>query len=160
MIYLKKKNSIVCMDYLSAAQCVPFNVFLCHISNYFPEWYCVYGMSVCLIFYAAAKSFLYGFFLERAKMAQTTTRLLPEFATKYILPIYIAGYFTIYAILCPLSFRGLLLNPVQNNLVPTACLFDEYKPWIFLFSANVDVFNSIFFLFVFIYPLYHDIKKK
>eukprot|EP01083_Nonionella_stella_P313870 1128449_1 len=90
MIYLKKKNSIVCMDYLSAAQCVPFNVFLCHISNYFPEWYCVYGMSVCLIFYAAAKSFLYGFFLERAKMAQTTTRLLPEFATKYILPIYIS----------------------------------------------------------------------
>eukprot|EP01084_Bolivina_argentea_P256490 431857_1 len=89
-----------------------------HISNHFPSWYCVYGMSICVIFHEGSKTFGYGFFLERAKSTINKTRIsvLPPIITKYVLPIYISLYFVLYSILCPLEFRGLSIEP---NNVPT-----------------------------------------
>jgi len=144
-------GGVYAMGATCAVQC-----FLCHISNFLPSWYCVYGMSICVMMYALTKTFLYSFLLERIKCVQTdrSIEILPEMVTKYILPIYIGGYFIIYAILCPLTFRGEVISSSLADKAPTACLFGEYQAWVFIFSAGVDVFNSIFFLWVFSNPLY------
>eukprot|EP01084_Bolivina_argentea_P271868 462706_1 len=157
----KKKKELFCLYgvYLMGATCA-IQCFMCHVSNFFPEWYCLYGMPICVIFYAATKTFLYGFFLERAKCAQSTDFLLPKVVKKYVLPGYILSYFIIYVILCPLSFRGEVIDPSETDSIPTACIFGKFTSWVFDLSAVVDIFNSIFFLFLFAYPLYCAIKQK
>eukprot|EP01084_Bolivina_argentea_P078581 142607_1 len=129
-----------------------------HISNHLPKWYCFYGMAFCVILHEAAKTFGYGFFLERAKLSLTTTKshtFIVAILTKYILPIWISLYFILYSILCPLTFRGLSHNPLNDDsIIPTACLFDEYESRVFYLSIGVEVFNSIFFVMLFAYPLW------
>eukprot|EP01083_Nonionella_stella_P166494 556803_1 len=134
---------------LCAMQC-----FLCHISNFFPEFYCVYGMAICLIIYAATKSCLYGFFLERSKCVQTHFHsILPKAVWLYVFPSYVAIYFMVWLVLCSWAFRGKVVDPIADPTMPTACLFGEFHPGVFTFSAFVDVFNSIFFLVLFMLPI-------
>eukprot|EP01083_Nonionella_stella_P293722 998924_1 len=152
----KRKRELFCLygAYISGSICA-IQCFLNHISNFFPHFYCIYGMSICVILHEAAKTFLYGFFLERANSItlSTKTNILPTLITKYILPIYISLYFTLYAVLCPLTFRGLPVNPRTTD-IPTACLFAKYTSWVFYLSVFVELFNSVFFVWLFAYPLY------
>eukprot|EP01084_Bolivina_argentea_P236441 397545_1 len=156
----KHKLEHLCLygTYISASIC-SLQCLLNHISNYFPEWYCVYGMSICVIFHEFAKTFNYGFFLQRAKAAiiSTKSHILSPMVTNYILPVYISLYFILYCILCPLTFRGLSSN---LSFIPTACLFDQYKSWVFYLSVVVEVVNSVFFVFVFVSPLYKIINSE
>eukprot|EP01083_Nonionella_stella_P150589 479941_1 len=201
----KRKRELFCLygAYISGSICA-IQCFLNHISNFFPHFYCIYGMSICVILHEAAKTFLYGFFLERANSItlSTKTNILPTLITKYILPIYISLYFTLYAVLCPLTFRGLPVNPRTTDItlstktnilptlitkyilpiyislyftlyavlcpltfrglpvnprttdIPTACLFAKYTSWVFYLSVFVELFNSVFFVWLFAYPLY------
>jgi len=146
------------LAFLCALQCL-----LNHISNHFPEWYCIYGMSFCVILHEAAKTCGYGFFLERAKSALlfTKTSRIPRVLTDYILAIWISFYFILYAVLCPLTFRGKSNNPLADeNIIPTACLFDEYESWVFWLSVGVEIFNSVFFVFLFAFPLLKLVAKQ
>ena len=185
-----KRTELFCLygQYIIGGLCA-IQCFLCHISNFFPEYYCIYGMSICVIIYAATKSCLYGFFIERfvisfnlynsefrstpnhysfcirycnkrSKCSQGITRLLPNCVWKLLFPLYIAFYFLAYVILCSLTFRGTVVDPTVNKSVPTACLFGQFYPWVFTFSAFIDVFNSILFLFLFMYPMYYVMKKQ
>eukprot|EP01084_Bolivina_argentea_P095439 171593_1 len=153
-----RRTQLFCLYgvYIFGGSCA-IQCYLCHISNFFPEWYCIYGMTFCVILYAAAKTCLYGFFFERAKIIKSS--VIPRTVKQYIIPIYIGLYFVIYAILCPLSFRGQSEDPLKDSSTPTACLFGKYEPWVFIFSAIVDSFNSIFFLFLFVYPLWSIVRN-
>ena len=169
------------MVYIMACIC-SIQCFLCHISDNFKnEYYCEWGMPFCVSFYVAAKSFLYGFFLERAKATQK--RLIHvvknndnnnnnniyygEVIFDYILPIYIFIYFWIFFILCMIYFRGKVFtnfdinndnNFTQHRIKITGCLFYEFKPWLFILGALIDVINSIGLLYLFLKPLYQTIK--
>eukprot|EP01084_Bolivina_argentea_P156412 272588_1 len=159
---LTKKRELFCLygQYIIGAMCA-IQCFLCHISNYFPEYYCVYGMPSCVIIYAATKSCLYGFFVERSKCVQSTfIKLLPPFVWTYIFPAYIAIYFLTYLILCSVTFRGEVTDPHTNTSVPTACLFGKFTPTVFALSAFIDILNSICFLFLFMWPILDLMKSK
>lgn len=177
------------MVYFMACLC-SIQCFLCHISDTFPSsYYCEYGMPICVILYVGAKSFLYGFFIERAKATQnmiitnvknsssknnkTTSsnyyKLPNEIIFDYILPIYIFIYFWTFFILCLIYFRGKVftINEDDNinhdrNIMITGCLFYEYKQWLFILGAIIDVINSIGLLYLFLKPLYLtiDTHKK
>eukprot|EP01083_Nonionella_stella_P152687 489762_1 len=146
---------------LCSTQC-----FSLHIANVFPDWYCVYGISTCTVFYFAEKSFLYAFFLERAKSVQVLLdkQILPRVCTHYILPIYIALYFAIFSALALIGFRGKVLNPLHeysNDDKPiTSCLFFAFYAWLFESGAVIDAFNSTSLLALFIYPLWRSIESN
>eukprot|EP01083_Nonionella_stella_P026549 73107_1 len=157
---LSQKRELFCLygQYIIGSLCA-VQCFLCHISNIFPDFYCVYGMSICVITYAATKSCLYGFFLERSRCVQDHAPMLPSFVWNYVFPLYIVLYFCIYAVLCPLSFRGKVVDPTIDNTVPTACLFGEYQSWVFDLSAMVDLLNCFLFLALYIWPI-HSMNKQ
>eukprot|EP01084_Bolivina_argentea_P258601 436050_1 len=162
-IYTKKRELFCLYGVYVLASLCSLQCLLNHISNYFPKWYCEYGMSICVILHEASKTFSYGFFLERAKsvISATKSEILPPMILKYVLPIYISSYFALYSVICPWTFRGLATNPNnKQSTVPTACLFDEYESWVFYVSVGVEVFNSAFFVFLFAYPLCKIIKEN
>eukprot|EP01084_Bolivina_argentea_P264660 448396_1 len=155
-IFTKKRERFCLYGvYILAALC-SLQCLLNHISKYFPEQYCRYGMSICVILHEAAKTSQYGFFLERAKSAIDATKIdiVPTVITKYILPIYISLYFVLYSVICPWTFRGLPTNRNKKPFIPTDCLFDQYQILVFYLSVAVEIFNSIFFVYLFAYPLY------
>ena len=105
-------NYFVFMDYCVrgglAVQC-----FICHASIILPEWICIYGFPACVIYYAATKSFLYGFFLERAKCVRFYVRFkFADLMYDKLLPGYIGLYFLIYFILAPTFFRGIPIDSI------------------------------------------------
>ena len=81
--------------------------FICHASMILPKWICIYGFPACVIYYAATKAFLYGFFLERAKCVRKYVKFkYSDLMYDRLLPVYIGLYFLIYLILAPTFFRG------------------------------------------------------
>ena len=185
----RRTLSFLYMVYIMACLC-SIQCFLCHISDTFPSsYYCEWGMPICVILYVGAKSFLYGFFIERAKATQnmiitnannykSTTngkkdtnakhyQLPNEIIFDYILPIYIFIYFWTFFILIMIYFRGKVftINDSEDhdrNIKITGCLFYEFKQWMFILGAIIDVINSIGLLYLFLKPLYLtiDTHKK
>eukprot|EP00485_Elphidium_margaritaceum_P000723 CAMPEP_0202686874 /NCGR_PEP_ID=MMETSP1385-20130828/2638_1 /ASSEMBLY_ACC=CAM_ASM_000861 /TAXON_ID=933848 /ORGANISM="Elphidium margaritaceum" /LENGTH=351 /DNA_ID=CAMNT_0049341543 /DNA_START=6 /DNA_END=1061 /DNA_ORIENTATION=+ len=137
--------------YTFAALCA-IQCFLCHYSMlWYKEsavTYCRWGAPVCVVLFFAAKSCLYGFFLERAKLAQGLLGIFPDWFLNYALPIYIFLYWLIWCICIMTLFEG-----APNDKV-TSCVMETYVSWLLLAGGIVDVFNTILFLFLFLYPLY------
>eukprot|EP01084_Bolivina_argentea_P116130 206394_1 len=156
----KNKRELFCIYgvYIIGTVCTTF-CFLCHISNFLSDEFCVYGLAICVILYSATKSFLYGFFLERVRCIRKSflCTIMP-YLLDYILPVYIIIYFAIFVILCPLEFRGRYGDPFSDNSIPTACTFYDFAQWVMIFAATADAFNCVLFLWLFVYPLYIMVK--
>ena len=132
--------------------------FLMHISHsIFPHYICKYGMGVCLAFYGASKSCLYGFLVERAKATQGMTKLLPNYVWQYVFPIYISCYLLVSVIVVNITSRATMVHPIDEV---TSCVLYEYQPYMVACNAVVDLFNSILFLCLFIYPIYQLSKEN
>eukprot|EP01083_Nonionella_stella_P176839 619856_1 len=160
-IYKGKRELLFLYGVYIAGIVCSLQCLLNHVSSYFPDWYCEYGMGICVIFHELAKTFGYGYFMERSnKMTKLTgIQCLSPVVQQYVLPVYIFCYFLMYSVMCPLEFRGLSLDPATSTS-PTSCLFDEYESWVFYLSVGVEVVNSCFFVFLFGYPLYKLIDPR
>ncbi len=146
--------------YLFAALCA-LQCFFCHYSFSYPpqisKYFCMYGSPICVVLYYASKSSLYGFFLERAKLAQGILKLFPSSLFKYILPSYIAVYFLIFSTLILVFFRGIPPENIDDGAV-TSCIMTTPIPWVLQFGAIIDIFNCLLFLYLFLHPLWKGYK--
>eukprot|EP01084_Bolivina_argentea_P251176 421163_1 len=139
--------------------------FMLHLSNLLADWYCIYGIGICTVFYFAEKSFLYGFFLERSRSVQILLdqQILPNIIMQYIFPLYIAIYFSIFSILALTTYRGRVVSPLdingKHNHV-TSCIFWQYYHWMWTIGAFCDGITCSLLLFLFIYPLYSSMKSN
>mmetsp|Transcript_21493 Transcript_21493/g.18944 ORF Transcript_21493/g.18944 Transcript_21493/m.18944 type:complete len:362 (+) Transcript_21493:49-1134(+) len=146
--------------YLFAALCA-LQCFFCHYSFAYPpqisQYFCKYGSPICVVLYYASKASLYGFFLERAKLAQGIIKLFPNWLFKYVLPIYIAIYFVTFSTLILVFFRGIAPENISDGAV-TSCVMTTPIPWVLSVGAFTDIFNCLLFLYLFIHPLWKGYK--
>ena len=157
-----KQTLLLYAIYACSALCA-LQCFLCHVLN--DEEFCKYGMSACVIIYASAKTFLYGYLLERAVLVQNTQKpILPSFILSKLLPIYLFIYWLTYAICCPLYFKGKQINEIDNvnyNYSQlSACKFEHYLRELFIISSILDITHWIFLTFLFLAPTIKDIRNS
>mmetsp|Transcript_5225 Transcript_5225/g.4561 ORF Transcript_5225/g.4561 Transcript_5225/m.4561 type:complete len:485 (+) Transcript_5225:105-1559(+) len=150
-----KQSLLLYFVYICSGLCA-LNCFFCHISS-FSEQFCQYGMAICVVIYASAKTFVYGYLLERAVVQNYGNPILPLFLLKIIFPIYLFIYWLIYAISCPAYFRGSSLSNVNDAEMLTACKFDKFWPELFLTSSILDIVHWIVLTFLFLAPTLRDI---
>eukprot|EP01084_Bolivina_argentea_P102625 183838_1 len=138
--------------------CIYSTALLCGIFGYSlhlstdVSWCKIYGMPPCFILLGACKSFLYLFFIHRAKLSQgiTISNTL-HIVLKYIAPAYILIYYILYCTLAPTVFSGKIV--ANTNHAISNCVFDTWQLWFIIFACSVDMFNTISSLCLFIHPL-------
>eukprot|EP01083_Nonionella_stella_P031469 86180_1 len=155
----RKERTLLYGIYLGGVLCSS-QCFALRMSKYFPSWYCSYGIGICTALYAAEKSFLYGFFLERSKSLQRLLdhTFIPPILATYVLPGYIMSYFVVFSVLSILEYRGRIDEPISDGAL-SPCTAWRYYHWMFTVGAIVDGVTCSILLFLFIYPLYDAIKK-
>mmetsp|Transcript_38547 Transcript_38547/g.61590 ORF Transcript_38547/g.61590 Transcript_38547/m.61590 type:complete len:330 (-) Transcript_38547:170-1159(-) len=147
---------IYAMSALCAVQCV-----LCHFSGAYQEnaadFFCSVIVPVCFVLYYAAKAALYGFFLERAKLAQGISNLFPEYLFKYILPIYILLYFVVASTLVLITIRA---QRVYSDPVTKSCVISIAVEGIIEFCGALDVVNCVLLLYLFVKPIRVTFRRR
>jgi len=150
-----KQSLLLYFVYICSGLCA-LNCFLCHISSLFSDKFCQYGMAICIVVYASAKTFVYGYLLERAVHQNINNPILPLFILKKVFPIYLCIYWLIYAISCLAYFRGISIDE-SNQDVLTSCKFDKFWPQLFVTSSILDIIHWGVLTFLFLAPTLRDI---
>ena len=142
---------------LCSTQCI-----LMHVSYLFDPLYCTAGAPLCTVIYGASRCFLYGVWLERAKVLQSGyLTFVPDIILQKLLPFYIGCYWFIQIVIISVFFRGRLAtdsDPIHSAGHITSCHFDEWVEWVPIIATVADGFNALFFLALFLYPLCKSIR--
>eukprot|EP01083_Nonionella_stella_P114551 338850_1 len=144
--------------YITCSMCICL-FFLCHISKAFPSWFCEYGLASDMILYFAAKTFFYGYLLERAQLIQSEDHpLLPSCVLSKLFPIYLFLYSMTWLIVSALSFRGTLLES-ESGSGSLECVFDAYASHVplFVIQSVCDLLHCIGLTLLFLVPNCRDI---
>ena len=80
--------------------------------------------------------------------------VFPPWLFKYLFPIYIFLYWLVWTILIMMLFKG-----APNDRI-TSCINDVSSDWVLYIGGVVDVFNTILFLVLFIYPIYKSYQMN
>eukprot|EP01084_Bolivina_argentea_P039143 72360_1 len=127
-------------------------------------WCETYGMGVCFAFLGGTKSFLYGYFLRRAKTtvipkAKDMTKL-STICFNIVIPIYIIIYYLIYCSITSLFFKGTYYNLNFDQYEISFCAFKSWKGWFVIVASCIDLFNSFVAITAFVYPLFKLMKLE
>eukprot|EP01083_Nonionella_stella_P166354 555995_1 len=120
----------------------------------------------CFVLIGASKSFLYGFFLRRARKANAYNingKGCAFYLIDYIRPIYIVIYWLIFVIFAAILFSGKITDEEDEEII-SYCLIELQSPrlWFVIFSnigAFVEVFNTFASVALFVFPLFQSIKR-
>eukprot|EP01084_Bolivina_argentea_P020682 38459_1 len=109
------------------------------------------GLLPCFALLGLSKSFLYLFFLRRAKFAQgiISNKCISSFFN-VIAPCYLFVYWMIYCILTAIVFTG---NYSTNATISNCSILGEWAQGFSIFAGFVELFNSAVSVTIFTYPL-------
>jgi hypothetical protein len=109
------------------------------------------GLIPCFSLLGLCKSFLYLFFLRRAKFAQgILANKCSHWFFTVIAPVYLFFYWMIYVVVAGIVFTG---SYSHHATVSNCSVLGEYAPFFAWFSAFVEIVNSVVSIAIFTYPL-------